>query len=225
MDRGDKYIATFKDTQVRELRDGTIEEYVEITHNDQTFTLTANQHRYIFHNPETYVFIVIDGVGIIDTSAYEGNVKKAVDGLTNLLADSRDIYGFSPIMVSQFNRGISDNQRAKTQGSDLAPQESDFKDSGNTYQAADLAIGLFDAFKFKAFDAKGMYGGYDVLTGMMSPQGHNRFRTMHILKNSYGRDGGVYGLKFIGECGYFEVLPRPEDPKIHDVYNKIASGL
>lgn len=223
-DRGEEYIATFSATQVRELRDGTIEEYVEITHNGKTFTLTHDQRRYIFHKKETYVFVVIDGVGIINTDSFGGNVKKAVDSVTNLLCDARDIYGFSPIMVSQFNRGISDSQRAKLHGSSLSPQESDFKDSGNTYQAADLAIGLFDPFKFKAYSKEGLYGGYDVLNGMMSPNGHNRFRTMHILKNSYGIDGGIFGLKFLGECGYFEVLPKPETYELEEVYSKIAAG-
>jgi len=189
----------------------------------QTKTITSNSFVYVPDNPHTLVQVVLDGVGLIDTTAYGGNVKKAVDAVTNVLADVRDRFKFSPVMVSQFNRGIADSQRVKNQGSNQGPQESDFKDSGNTYQAADLVIGLFDPYKHKAYDKDGFFAGYD-LDRMKAPRGFSRFRSAHILKNSFGFADLPYGLKYVGESSYFETLPLPSDPRIYDMYAEIAAG-
>ena len=217
------YIATFSEKKKKLLSDGSEVMYVDLEYKGEKFILFPDKHKYFPHNPKTYMFIILDGVGIIDASDFS-STKAAVDNVTNLLADARDVYSFNPVMVSQFNRGIADSQRAKMHGAALAPQESDFKDSSNMYQAADLAIGLFDPFKFKAYNKEGLYGGYDIINGMMSPFGHNRFRSAHVLKNTYGKDGGIFGMKFLGEMGRFEALPIADSLEIHEVYATIASG-
>jgi hypothetical protein len=218
-----RYVAEFSEKKLRETSQGW-ERYVDLEHKGKKFTLTPDTHKYFLHNPNTFFFIVLDGVGLIDDKGYP-NTKAAVDAVINVLADARDVYGFSPIAVSQFNRGIADIQRAKLHGSSMGPQESDFKDSSNSYQAADLVIGLFDPYKFKAYDNKGMYGGYDLVGGMCSPNGHNRFRSAHILKNTFGKDSGVFGLKYLGESSYFETLPIAASGDIQNVYARISMGL
>lgn len=185
--------------------------------------ITSNSYVYIPHNPNTLVQVVLDGVGLISTAEYKGNTKAAVDAVTNTLADARDRFNFSPVMVSQFNRGIADAQRVKNQKDMQGPQENDFKDSGNTYQAADLVIGLFDPYKHKAYDKEGMFGGYD-MAKMRAPQGFCRFRSAHVLKNSFGFADVTYGMKYVGESSYFETLPLPSDPDVYEVYNGIAAG-
>jgi hypothetical protein len=216
------YCAKFSAEKTRLTRQGK-EMFVELEHKGEKFTMVPDKHRYFLHNPNTYFFIVLDGLGLIGGDF--GSKKEAVDDVVNVLADARDVYGFSPVIVSQFNRGIADIQRLKHHGSNMGPQESDFKDSGNAYQAADLTLAIFDPYKFKAYDNKGMYAGYDILHGMLSPQGHNRFRSLHILKNTFGIDNKAFGMKYTGEAGHFATLPAGYSGEMQDIYAKIAQGL
>lgn len=38
--------------------------------------------------------------------------------------------------------------------------------------------------------------------------GINRFRSFHLLKNTYGPDNQMFGYQFIGENGIFNELPN-----------------
>ena len=61
---------------------------------------------------------------------------------------------------------------------------------------------------------------------MLTPGGKQRFRSLHILKNSFGTDQVTFGLHFIGESMHFKVLPRPdtEHSKLIKIYESIAKG-
>ena len=65
----------------------------------------------------------------------------------------------------------------------------------------------------------------DILQGMMHPKGFSRFRSLHIVKNTFGFPGKVFGLKFLGESNNFETLPYPNSEEILDVYSEISQGL
>jgi hypothetical protein len=216
------YIQTFDPERVRQTRRGPVQ-YCTFRHDGEEHIIEPNQKEYFLYNPKTFLSIVLDGVGLIQTRKGQ-SVKQAIDEVTNLLADTRDVYGFSPIMVSQFNRNIADIQRQKHHGADLSPQEGDFKDSSNMFQAADLVLGLFDPYRMKAYNKQGMYMGYDITNGMLAPKGFSRFRSLHVLKNTFGIDGGVYGMGFWGEVNHFEVLPQPTSGDLQQVYARIASG-
>tara|TARA_R110000851_G_scaffold160786_1_gene304073 strand:+ start:2067 stop:3026 length:960 start_codon:yes stop_codon:yes gene_type:complete len=217
------YLATFTSEQFRETRVGR-EYYVDLNYKGENFTMTKDSKMYFLNNPQTFFYIILDGVGLIEKRKGQ-STKQAVDEVTDLLADARDVFGASPIMVSQFNRAIADIHRQKNHGVDLAPQEGDFRDSAGPFQAADLVLGLFDPIRFKAYDDGGYYGDYDVREAMMSPTGIARFRSLHILKNSFGIDGSVYGMKFMGEVGHFSTLPFPNSPELLKIYEQIRSGL
>ena len=58
----------------------------------------------------------------------------------------------------------------------------------------------------------------------MSPQGFSRFRSLHILKNSFGIDGKKFGMLFVGESNHFQVLPNLGTKELSDIYSKIASN-
>ena len=116
--------------------------------------------------------------------------------------------------------------RIKHYGSDLSPNLDDFKDSNGPVEDCDVALALFNPFRYKAFDDKGMYMGYDIRNRMLNERGFNRFRLLSILKNSYGGDDLTYGLKFLGEVMHFETMPRVDDKAaLERVYNQIALGL
>jgi hypothetical protein len=224
--QGNEYIALFNTSgKKRKNSLGYEEEYIELEHKGEKFTLMRDERYYALHNPNTFLFIILDGLGIIDTDKFGGNVKKAADDVVNTLADARDIYGFSPVIVSQFNRAISGIDRLKFHKADMAPNSGDFKDTGNAFQAADTVIGLFHPFDIKAYDARGFYGNYDLVNGLVTPEGHCTFRSAHILKNTFGISGSVFGLYYNGASAHFSTLPPADSSEIDIIYTRTRLGL
>lgn len=170
-------------------------------------------HSFEEYDPNTYTFIIGDHVGKTNSDGYP-NKKAAIDDVSQIMSAGRDRYKFSPVMVSQFNRAIGDTQRMSIFRNDLSPILEDFKDSGNTQEDADLVLALFNPYRYKAWNKDGNYLNYPIRDEMVAPSGHNRFRSLSVLKNSYGLDDMVYGLKFLGECGHFRTLPKPDDPML-----------
>jgi hypothetical protein len=201
-----------------------IRKYIEWEHEGIKFRLFEDDHRYFLHNKKTFVFIVVDGINLLGD-------KDTIDKISIKLADARDKFGMAPVVVTQQNRSMGDINRLKQHGGDLSPQLEDIFKSSQMGFDADIVLGLFDPVRYKAYDAEGKYDGYIVKQGtdgltvsMQTPAGLSRFRSIHILKNSFGPDGAKYGLKFLGECNHFETLPFPTDEKLMDVYVKIRLG-
>lgn len=223
-DNDDEPIGEFSDEfiEVTEVED---RRYLDIPKPNKkgTFRIYENEQKYFLHNPRTFVFIVVDGIGLMGSSEFSKK-KSTLDTVSEILRDARDIYGFSPVVISQQNRELGSTQRLKLHGSDLSPQLEDIQGSSQMAHDSDLAIALFDPYHYKAFDTKGFYNGYNLLAGMMHPKGFSRFRTLHIIKNSFGYASKVFGLKFVGESNHFETLPKPDDPAIFDIYSDISKG-
>lgn len=219
-------IKSFKDDgQVEHTKEGD-KFYLTFTHNGEEIKLFENDHIYFLKNPKTFYYIIIDGINLLGD-------KEVLDAVSVELANARDLYGFSPVVITQQNRAMGDIQRIKLHGADLSPQIEDIFKSSQMGFDADLVLGLFDAYRYKAYDQSGCYEGYRLKpsnTGMsnpsmQAPSGHSRFRSLHILKNTFGADGCKYGLKFLGEVNHFETLPFPDDPAMDAVYADIRRGL
>ena len=219
------YIARFSDEgKIRKTKTGN-RAYIELTHDGEKFKIYEDDHRYFLKNPKTFVFVVIDGINLLGS-------KEEIDEISILVSDARDKYGFSPVIITQQNRSMGDIQRLKHHGGDLSPQLEDIFKSSQMGFDADLVVGLFDALKYKAYDVEGKFDGYiikqgtDGITGsLQTPGGHSRFRSIHILKNSFGPDGAKFGLKFIGECSHFETLPKPDDEAaMAKIYAEVRQG-
>jgi replicative DNA helicase len=117
---------------------------------------------------------------------------------------ARDFYGYSPVVVSQFNRSISNPSRIKN--GDVEPQLEDFADSSATQNDADVVMALFDPMRYKVADPS----GYD-LDKLKDQYGAKYFRSLRLIKNSYGADDLRIGLAFLGELGLFAEMPRKKD--------------
>lgn len=119
----------------------------------------------------------------------------------------RDFLGYSPIMINQFNRtSYQDIQFSKKEGGDPDPTVEYWKDSGNVIEDCDVAISLFNPYKYSLEE----YMGYNV-TEFTDEAGNNKFRGLKIIKNSYGTDNLRIGLGFLGEVGLFKELTRKAD--------------
>ena len=82
----------------------------------------------------------------------------------------------------------------------------DFKESSQTQDDADVILALFDPMRYKVADPS----GYD-LNKLKDEFGAKYFRSVRLIKNSYGEDDIRIGLGFLGQVGMFKELPKRKD--------------
>jgi len=163
------------------------------------------------------VLLIIDHIGLTRGEKGLNNKKEVIDKLSEHMRNARDFYGFSPILISQFNRDIANPLRIKN--GDVEPMLEDFKDSGNTQEDADVVLSLFDPMRYKVSDPI----GYD-LSKLRDPNnGNKKYRCIKILKNSYGVDDVRYGLAFQPQIGMFKELPKISDVT-EDTYEQVIDN-
>jgi len=156
---------------------------------------------YIPNDPTEVTIVIVDHVGLLKLTKDLTVKKQAIDKMSDELRYARDFYGYTPVVVSQFNRDISNPMRIKN--GDVEPQLEDFKDSGQTQEDADVVLSLFDPTRYKVSDPS----GYS-LEKLRDEWGGNYFRSMRLLKNTYGEDNLRTGLAFLGQVGTFKELPK-----------------
>lgn len=81
-----------------------------------------------------------------------------------------------------------------------------FKESSQTQDDADVILALFDPMRYKVTDPS----GYD-LNKLKDEFGAKYFRSVRLIKNSYGEDDIRIGLGFLGQVGMFKELPKRKD--------------
>jgi hypothetical protein len=167
---------------------------------------------YIPDNPNEIILDVIDHIGLLKTTKDQPTKKEAIDKMSDELRYARDFYGHSPVVVSQFNRSISNPIRIKN--GDVEPQLEDFAESSSTQNDADVVMALFDPMRYKVPDPS----GYN-LDKLKDEYGAKYFRSVRVIKNSYGEDDLRIGLAFLGELGLFKELPRKKDITDSDYEN------
>jgi hypothetical protein len=159
---------------------------------------------YVPDDPNEITLDVIDHIGLLKTTTAQPTKKDAIDKMSDELRYARDFYGHSPVVVSQFNRSISNPTRIKN--GDVEPQLEDFADSSSTQNDADVVMGLFDPIRYKVADPS----GYN-LDKLVDSYGAKYFRSIRVIKNSYGEDDIRIGMGFLGQVGMFKELKRKKD--------------
>jgi hypothetical protein len=160
--------------------------------------------RYFPNNENELTIVVIDHIGLLKTTKDQTTKKAAIDKMSDELRYARDFYGYTPVVVSQFNRDISNPIRIKN--GDVEPQLEDFAESSQTQNDADVVLALFDPMRYKVADPS----GYD-LTKLKDQYGAKYFRSLRLIKNSYGEDDVRIGLGFMGQIGMFKELKKKQD--------------
>ena len=172
--------------------------------------------RYFPNNENEITIVVIDHIGLLKTTKDQTTKKQAIDKMSDELRYARDFYGYTPVVVSQFNRDISNPIRIKN--GDVEPQLEDFAESSQTQNDADVVLALFDPMRYKVADPS----GYD-LSKLKDDYGAKYFRSLRLIKNSYGEDDVRIGLGFMGQIGMFKELPKKSnmtDADYESVVNK-----
>jgi hypothetical protein len=159
---------------------------------------------YVPNHENEVTIVVIDHIGLLKTTKDQPTKKEAIDKMSDELRYARDFYGYTPVVVSQFNRSISNPMRIKN--GDVEPQLEDFAESSSTQNDADIVMALFDPLRYKVADPS----GYN-LDKLRDEYGAKYFRSLRLIKNSYGEDDIRIGLGFLGQIGMFKELPRRKD--------------
>ncbi len=145
--------------------------------------------------------------------------KELIDTQDDYNITLRDKFGCMLFWVSQFNR--ESHALGRRTDVDLAPQENDFRDSSRPYDSCDVAIGMINPYKYQDYK----HLGYDI-HGFTSPfNGANRFRSLYVLKNSFGADNIAFGNLFYGENGLYKELPNAKEiEELQSFYNIVRTA-
>jgi hypothetical protein len=81
-----------------------------------------------------------------------------------------------------------------------------FADSSATQNDADVVLALFDPMRYKVEDPSGYQ-----LDKLKDEYGAKYYRSVRLIKNSFGEDDVRIGLGFLGQIGMFKELPRRKD--------------
>lgn len=192
IDGPENAVGIAKELKAHALQNGKIEQIDEFN------------KRYFPNNENEITIVVLDHVGLIKTTKDQPTKKEAIDKMSDELRYARDFYGYTPVAVSQFNRSISNMQRLKN--GEVEPQLEDFAESSSTQNDADIVLALFDPMRYKVEDPSGYQ-----LQKLVDNFGAKYFRSLRLIKNSYGEDDVRIGLGFMGQIGMFKELPKQRD--------------
>jgi hypothetical protein len=192
IDGPENAVGIAKELKAHALQNGRIEQVDEFN------------RRYFPNNENEVTIVIIDHIGLLKTTKDQPTKKEAIDKMSDELRYARDFYGYTPVVVSQFNRSISNITRLKN--NDVEPQLEDFAESSSTQNDADIVLALFDPMRYKVADVS----GYS-LEKLKDGSGAKYFRSLRLIKNSYGEDDVRIGLGFLGQIGMFKELPKRKD--------------
>jgi hypothetical protein len=188
---------------------------LRITINGQSREVEIMSKFYIPNDEDLLVVHVTDHIGKIQKE--QGfNDKQVLDKHSEYMGLARDTYGFCIIDITQLNRGIQDTIRGVKQELDI--RSADFKGTSNVAENADLQLGLIEPQKHN----KDTYDNYNVL------RLDNKFRSLKVIKNSFGSANIRFGNLFYGEMGYYQDLPLGEkmtDTTYDKIINRELSSL
>lgn len=154
---------------------------------------------YVPNDPDEYVIIFIDHIGIIDREK-SMTMKESMDKLSEYLSKyMRNRYHCTPIIVQQ-QSFESEGLTARINNQDSVTV-SGLGDSKYTARDSNIVLALDSPFRTRKTFAE----GYDIT------RFKDNIRFLKVLINRDGAMGGMCPLFFDGAVCNFEELPRPED--------------
>ena len=157
---------------------------------------------YIPNNPNLITEIIVDHLGLINKGKY-GSIKEAIDQTSRHLVFFRNMFNFTPVPISQINRG-SEGMDRRDNKDNWMPMLSDIKNSGNPSEDANTVIGIASPFYLQVDNCL----GFDIT------KWKNRHRLVRIVKNRDGDSNLNANFLFIGEIGLFEQLGPASDYEV-----------
>ena len=165
------------------------------------------------NNKEEYNIVVLDHVAL-GRLERGFNLKQNIDKMSEYIVACRNMFNMTFFIVQQFNSGLSSVERLKFKGADISPQQTDFKDSTNPYQDADVVLGLMNAYKMDLETSLSYNIKVDGFPGNLK----GKYRLLKVIKNRLGQDNISIGLYTKPEAGYFEELPKEMTSEDYTMY-------
>lgn len=162
--------------------------------------------KFDLDNPKEYNIVAVDHLALAKIER-DYTLKQNIDKLSEYAVFFRNMFKMSFIFLQQFNQGLSSVERQKFKGTDISPQQSDFKDTTNPYTDADVVLGLMNAYKMDMEESL----GYSINKSYAPYNLKDNFRMLKIIKNRLSRDNVALGLLFLPKAGSFKELPDPKD--------------
>lgn len=171
---------------------------------------------YVPNNPNLTIIVIIDHASLVKGETDAKATKDKIDLLSEKLFKARNTFGITPVVVSQFNRSLASAERelstkSKPDYNKVKPQLSDFKNTGNTVEDANVVMSIFSPNRYNIPD----YLDYNI-----SAIG-DRIRFVDILKSRNGSPDLSKATAYLGECGLFMDLPHPN--LMGDLYSRIKA--
>jgi replicative DNA helicase len=179
--------------------------------------ILAKPKTYEPTHPNHIVIIITDHIGILTPEDKGAKTKSTIDVFSRVMREARDVYGFSPVIVQQMNRNLSDVHRHKM--GELKPKLSDIADSSNTSHDSDVVIILHDPLRH---NGEVREAGFDVKR-FKDKFHRNFYRSLHIVKNSFEASDVPFPMGFHPIYGMLATLPRG-DKITEDIYREVLSG-
>lgn len=191
-----------------------VKKYAEA--NGKLEDLTEYKKVYIPDHPNEIVIVAEDHLGITKLEKGQSTKKEAIDKVSEYNQWFRDTLNYSPVTVSQITRNLSNPMFQKQDN--IEPTMDDAKESGRPGEDSDNIISLFDPIRYKTKDVN-----YKVEKFIDAETGGNYFRSLKILKNTYGEDNIRVGMGFQGATGILKELPRSNTMETFD-YDSLFNG-
>ncbi len=138
---------------------------------------TIENKVFIPNNPDRWTIIIIDHIGLVDTSKKHPTLKEAMDTLSKYLVYFRNKFNFTSIVIQQFNTELTSTHRKNQSEASIAPQRLDFADSKYTYRDADIVLGLVNPNLY----------GLSTASGYTVSKCEDLLIELYLMKNRYGR--------------------------------------
>lgn len=178
--------------------------------------VTEYRKKYIPNNPNLHKIAIFDHIALAKGETGYMDNKSKIDKISEDLVQQRNIHNLSSVVVNQFNRSLAIAERQmktnnKASSAEiLRPQQSDWKDSNNVAQDANIMIGIFSPNRYEL----PVFDDYNVA------RLGDRFRSINIVKNRDSNTDVSLGLAYLGEIGLFKELPKAEEMMIRDPVTK-----
>lgn len=176
--------------------------------NGKTIVYDEFHKEYIPNDPYEIVIPIVDHYGL--TKIEKGMSKKeAIDKVSEYFQIFRDFYGYSPVGVAQLNRDISNPIYQKMDS--FEPSLDNAKESGRYIEDSDQVLSIFEPLRYKTKNLN-----YNAEKFVNDQTGERHFRSVSILKNSYGESDISIGMAMQGATGFFKELPKPSHMEAFD---------
>ena len=174
--------------------------------------ITQVEDRYEPNDPEEYVMIIIDHIGLIQPQKLNGTQLSLHESISLLSSDYliklRNRFNYIPVVVIQ--QAIAGENIEHKKAGALRPSVANLGDNKLIARDCNMMIGIYSPFKHEIPE----YMGYDVT------KFKDNIRFMEIIISRDGGAGTICPLYFDGAVTYFKELPRSDDKEsMEKVYN------